>query len=813
MKTRTILLVEDDSALALVQTHWLYKAGYRTIHVLSGEQAMERVADKNEIIDLILMDINLGKGIDGPTAAKEILREYDIPILFLSSHTEKEVVEKTEKISSYGFVVKDSKDIVLLASINMAFKLHTAKKEIKAKQDELTESERNYFGVINSLTESLYILNGNSVFIDVNEGAVKMYGYSKEELIGKTPEFVSAPGRNDLDKVFTINNRVFTQGGTERFEFWGKRKNGEIFPKDIIINKGRYFGKDVIIATARDITERIKIEMALKQSEEKHRTFLENLRDIAYELDIDGNLVYVNKAAEILTGEKLSEWKGKTFLALLTKESQELLTRTRQKTLETGSSETELILKNGKTIYFRNHVKRDLNGKTTGTFGIGRDITEQKISEAAKQQHINEITYLYETTRALADFQVDLNTLLQNIVLHAISLLKRKDGGMYLYDREQGDLVVTNATNPLKPIGYRLPIGEGMAGKVAQTRRPMIIDDYSKWNGHLPIYEGVPLTSVIEVPMLYRGELIGVLAVEEFGEDVKKFTEDDMRLLTIFAGQAAGAVHTARLFNDIQKKNEELEQRIIERDQKEEQLKQYASELSKSNATKDKFFSIIAHDLRSPFQGVLGLAEIIIEDIDSPDKEEMKYNLEVLKISLSQQYELLTDLLEWAKLQMGSHEVTPENIRLNQIVESVTSPLELAAKQKKIGLINTTDGSIKVYCDKILLGIVLRNLITNGIKFTNENGSINVSALAKGNFVEITVEDSGVGIPNESIGKLFRIDMHYSTVGTAKEKGTGLGLILCKEIIEKEGGNIMVESEVGKGSKFIFTLPIGREPE
>lgn len=809
METKTILLVEDDPALALVQIHWLHKAGYKTIHVLSGESAIETVNDNSNIIDLILMDINLGKGIDGTKAAQEILKNKDIPVLFLSSHTEREVVEKTEKISSYGYVVKDSKDVVLLASINMAFKLYKAKNEVRAKQEELIESERNYFGVINSLTESIYILGEDSIFIDVNEGAVKMYGYTKEELIGQTPEFVSAPGKNDLNKVFILNQKVFRTGEKERFEFWGKRKNGEIFPKDVILNKGKYFGKDVVIAAARDITERKNNETALQISEEKHRSFLENLSDIAYELDIQKNLTYINKAAEIITGLKISDWLGKSILPLLTEESKILLKIGMEQTLAEGSSETELTLINGKVLNFKNKLKIDQNGNVTGTFGIGRDITERKQAEALNRHHTNEITNLYEVASDLADLQVDLKTLLQNIVNRAIILLKRTDGGIYLYDREKGDLVVTNATNPLKPIGYRLPMGEGMAGRVALTRKPMILDDYRNWEHHLPVYDGVPLTAVLEVPMLYRGELIGVLTVEEFGENARKFSEDDMRLLTIFAGQAAGAVHSARLFNDIQEKNKELQNRISDLDQKEEQLQKYASDLSISNATKDKFFSIIAHDLRSPFLGMMGLTDYIIEEIDSPNKISLKNNLGILKISLSQQFELLSDLLEWARLQIGNQATNPETVSINQIVKIVADPFILAAKRKDIQIINSIDDNIFVFADKVLLGIVMRNLISNGIKFTNENGTINISGARKGGYVEINVTDTGVGIPKEAIDKLFRIDIHLSTEGTSKEKGTGLGLILCKEIMEKSGGTIRVESEVDKGSTFILTLPIG----
>ncbi len=141
-------------------------------------------------------------------------------------------------------------------------------------------------------------------------------------------------------------------------------------------------------------------------------------------------------------------------------------------------------------------------------------------------------------------------------------------------------------------------------------------------------------------------------------------------------------------------------------------------------------------------------------------------------------------------------------------VTKVIEPFTLSANQKSISITNCIDNNIKIFSDKDLLDLVLRNLLSNAIKFTNKNGSIEISCNTKYRKVEISVEDNGVGISKENIDKIFRIDVPHSTEGTAKEKGTGLGLILCKEIIEKNGCKIWVESEEGKGSKFTFTLPV-----
>ncbi len=246
----------------------------------------------------------------------------------------------------------------------------------------------------------------------------------------------------------------------------------------------------------------------------------------------------------------------------------------------------------------------------------------------------------------------------------------------------------------------------------------------------------------------------------------------------------------------------------IEQIRTEKQLSKYSEELKISNATKDKFFSIIAHDLRSPFQGMLGISEVIVNDFETLSKAELKYYFNLIRTSLSKQFELLSDLLEWARLQTGNFLLNNELISLYQEVKNAIDPLVLLANQKTISLKNNIDEGIKIQLDKQLIKMIIHNLVSNSIKFTKENGSITISADKKENFIEISVSDTGIGIPEEAIEKLFTIDAHYSTDGTNHEHGTGLGLILCKDFAEKAGGQIWVESQVSKGSTFTFSLPI-----
>ncbi|MCP4396325.1 MAG: hybrid sensor histidine kinase/response regulator [bacterium] len=236
-------------------------------------------------------------------------------------------------------------------------------------------------------------------------------------------------------------------------------------------------------------------------------------------------------------------------------------------------------------------------------------------------------------------------------------------------------------------------------------------------------------------------------------------------------------------------------------------LEEKNQQLKEVNAGKDKFFSIIAHDLKSPFAALLGLTRAITEDGIEFSQEEIREVMRHLQSSTENLYTLLENLLSWARLQSGKLEFRPWHVKLVKPVSQNLALFYLNAQQKKIELKSTVAEKLSVYADKNMIDTVFRNLVSNALKFTHSGGRIAISAEQKGDFVEVAVADSGTGIPEEDLPKLFRIDVKYKNSGTAGEEGTGLGLILCKDLVEKHGGVIRVESEVGKGTVFKFTLP------
>lgn len=236
-------------------------------------------------------------------------------------------------------------------------------------------------------------------------------------------------------------------------------------------------------------------------------------------------------------------------------------------------------------------------------------------------------------------------------------------------------------------------------------------------------------------------------------------------------------------------------------------IKKKEEALIEANITKDKFFSIIAHDLKNPFSTLLGFSGLLSQDYDKFDDNTKKEVIKDIHQNSEHMYDLLENLLSWSIMQTDGMECKAQSINLPALVDESIALLRAGADDKGIKLFSTIDEGARVSADVNMTNTVVRNLLSNAIKFTGEGGEVEISSRGKGNFQEITVSDSGVGISTEDLGKLFMLDVKHSSYGTKNEMGTGLGLLLCKEFVEKNGGAIRAESEPGKGSRFIFTLP------
>ncbi len=250
-----------------------------------------------------------------------------------------------------------------------------------------------------------------------------------------------------------------------------------------------------------------------------------------------------------------------------------------------------------------------------------------------------------------------------------------------------------------------------------------------------------------------------------------------------------------------------INQDITKIRESENKLKESEASLLEINSMKDKFFSIIAHDLKSPFSAILGLSEILAEEVKMKDYDNVELHSNLIFQASTKAYDLLINLMEWSRSETGKLAYLPKKILLIEIVNETIELLTQAAQNKNIKIEIDVPDKLYVHADFSMLSSILRNLISNAIKFTFKNGRVKVSASEKEKEAVVKVADNGTGMSNQLVKKLFRIDENTSFKGTEQEEGTGLGLILCKEFVEKHGGNIWVESEEGKGSAFYFSIP------
>jgi len=244
------------------------------------------------------------------------------------------------------------------------------------------------------------------------------------------------------------------------------------------------------------------------------------------------------------------------------------------------------------------------------------------------------------------------------------------------------------------------------------------------------------------------------------------------------------------------------------RKQAELRIQQQNYELKKLNADKDRFITIIAHDLKSPFNSILGFLNLLSKNIHTYDIEKIENQVNIINNSAKNTYQLLEEILIWASAQAGKIPFMPQNLVFSKICKDVFENLKLNASNKNITINCSIDPERTVFADKNMITTIMRNLVSNAIKFTEQGGHIEVSAIINNGKITITIADNGVGIEQTIITKLFDISEKITSLGTANERGSGLGLLLCKEFVDKHGGEIWVESELGKGSHFNFSLPL-----
>jgi len=585
---------------------------------------------------------------------------------------------------------------------------------------------------------------------------------------------------DDLQKIQDALTQLFEYKESVVFEYRLITKDGSVNWLEIYatpeIDKIKNRVERILVA-GRDITVKKAIEEELRL---KHY-MVEHAAECIFMIRPDASFIYANDSACRTLGYNKEEFQSMHVYDIDPVYEKDRLVEIwekikREKVIirESVQRRKDLSLINTELII--NYLVFD-NQEYAVSFV--KDITERKTDEQIKSivnGIFNSVNLSTSTHEIYEIIRSELNKTFDTRNL-CLLLNDPAQKAFQLYYTRQG-VTVTEFT----------AASDSLEAWIMKTKTPCLltIHDIRKLEDEGAIKKnGTPAKSWIGAPLHIGDLVIGTISVLSF-EHENAFSENHLKILNLLTAHVSMTIY---------------------RRQSEEALKISENQLRESNIAKDKFFSIIAHDLRGPFNAIIGFSDLLYSDYDDLEEAEKKTMLRNIHEASLGTFKLLENLLEWSRIQTGRTIPTPENIDISTIANNSLGFLKPQAEKKNIKLFSGIHFGTIAFCDENMITTVIRNLIANAIKFTNTGGSVRIWATLKEEIVEVIVADNGVGISTENISKLFRLDESVKTRGTYGEQGTGLGLLLCKEFIELNNGTIWAESEPGKGSQFKFTLP------
>jgi len=665
--------------------------------------------------------------------------------------------------------------------------------------DILLENEQKYKNLLQNISDSVYLIDKDWNYILVNDTAVAHTGIPKDKLL-----------HSNVKDVFPgIEN-------TEVYSLFQKAMSGKIpgvteMEYNVSAEKTNWYEVRVypvaegILCISKNITGQKTAEFALKENKERFELILNSSTDIFVELTADGYQKYISPVVERYTGYTPEELQ-KPFSEVIHPDDLERIKAHWQEVLAQPDrihrDEYRHIHKTKGYVWMEASLQSFLDNPNIQSIICSvRDISDRKKAENA----LKESEEQYKALSKAASDMLALNNLkdiyeyitetLNNQFPFAVNLFVTADEQQFSTEvvsiKGLNDNLITKVLS-ISP--FNLP----------GRKFNLLPEHYQKYKtGKLTEFKGgLADFAASEFPSYAANsieKLLGIHKIYAIGinKDNKLYA-----VLHFFTRKKTDLTNHAYIESFLKQAGIIIERKIME-----QKLKEREKQLSEVNATKDKFFSIIAHDLRNPFNLLMGYSDINLKNIQAKRYDKMEEAGKIIKESAEQGYILLNNLLKWSQAQQGGLKFNPEYLNLKEHVGSITSLLLNAAKQKNIRIKYLFKDDLKLYADKNMLETILRNLISNAIKYTNHAGEISISAKEKKKHVIVKISDTGIGIDPVNIPKLFKMEENFSSYGTHGEKGSGLGLILCKEFVDRHNGKIEVESEPGKGTSFRFTLP------
>jgi len=702
---------------------------------------------------------------------------------------------KTEKL----YLTKDGKELHTSLSVAVVKKSRGKVSELiaiienvsenKEIKSELAHEQALLNSLIEGIPDSIYFKDKESRFIKVNKAMLRKHGFkSDKEIIGKTD--FELFGKEHAQQAFEDEQKIIQTGipiiNKEEKEDWADGRTTWVSSTKMPLynNQGEIIGT---FGVSRDITDKVITEEQIKNSEKLYRSLFEN--------SIDGMFLMTDVVLDCNQAVcEMLQYDKEFLVGISPAEFSPEYQPDGKKSIDSAKEKIEAALNGVPQRFMWIHkrkdgelIETDVSLKDVSIGGeklvqaILRDVTERNRNERIREA-------LFEISEAVYTAQ-DINQLYEKIHKVVGKLMSSKNFYIAIYNEAEQTISFPYWVDEYDPPQPTKKLSRGLTEYVLRTGKPALIDAERDLElrrlGEVELI-GSPQAIWLGVPLKVGEKTIGVIVVQDY-ENEKAFGEEEVQILTFVSEQIAIA---------------------IERKRHTDEINRIAEELRQLNNTKDKFFSIIAHDLRNPFITILGFTDLLLTDYKELDESEIIFYLEEMKKSAEISHNLLQNLLQWSRSQTGRIEFNPTKILLKNLVNVNLELLQPTAANKEIQIKSEVVDDIYVQADEDMLNTIIRNLITNAIKFTPKGGTITIAAKEVGKYAEISVEDTGVGMSEATMANLFRLDTTHSTLGTNQEAGTGLGLILCKEFVEKHDGKIWVESKLGVGSKFIFYLPL-----
>jgi PAS domain S-box-containing protein len=692
--------------------------------------------------------------------------------------------------------------LVLLTarSVNKADqKRRLLEEALRRSEVVLKESEQKLWSVLNATQESIYMFDRNGIITMSNStGLERLKRNAENELIGHhfsefIPQSTTRIRQVKLDEVFSFGKPLEFEDERE-----GRMYSHNFFPvfKDDKVTS--------IVTYSTDITERKRAEANLKESEDRFRTIAESLPVLISIYSIkDSTISFVNESFENTFGFKKDELTNRKLPdSFFNPEDRKDLGNLLKENGKAYNKEIRVKKADGTPFWIMTSIRKILFMNNPAYLTASINITEtikaqeelirlnRTLDAHSKSSHAmmhskNEFSYLHEVCKIIIE---DCgHTMIWVGYAQNDKHKSVKPVAYYGFDKgyiEQLKVTWDDTERGRGPTGIAIK-----TGKPAMCKNMLTDPEFKPWR-EAAIKRGY--ASSLVLPLILDGKPFAAITI--YSKEPDPFSESEIDLLSDLADDMAYGISYIRL-----EESERSAAKVI----KENEVK-----LKELIDTKDKFFNIVAHDLKNPFTSLIGSSELLFENIHHLNTKSIQDLALILNDSAKSGYAILQNLLDWSRSQTGLLKINSERVNLRILINENISNLQLPAANKEIKMSNLVTEDIFIFADKNMINTILRNILSNALKFTYKNGKVIVSTILTNDDVIISVKDDGIGIPRDKIESLFRIEVNNSMPGTENEQGTGLGLKLSKEFVEKLGGRIWVESNVGYGSDFKFTIPV-----